>query len=73
MSATILKGWVERQSKKPVRLKLTIIAPQVSPKIHFSCGSAFLIPCVDWTIAISISVSSVLTLALTRRESFCSS
>ena len=73
MSATILKGWLERQSKKPVSIKLTISAPQVSPKIHFSCGSALLIPCVARAIAISISVSSVLTLALTRCESFCSS
>ena len=73
MSSTTLKGWLERQSKKPVSIKLTISAPQVSPKIHFSCGSALLIPCVARAIAISISVSSVLTLALTRCESFCSS
>ena len=54
MSSTTLKGWLERQSKKPVSIKLTISAPQVSPKIHFSCGSALLIPCVAWTCRVFV-------------------
>ena len=54
--------WVDRQSKKPVSIKLTISAAQVPKRVHFNTGRSFAIPprCRSITILMSLSSSSKL-------------